>query len=409
MEHLATDLAVGLRTAEVALAIMLMNVWPNSLRQNIVPFVDLKAQYQTIRDEVRTAIDNVLESTQFILGDAVERFEGEFATYLGVKHAIGVGSGLDALRFALEASGVGPGDEVIIPANTFIATALAVSTVGAKPVLVDCREDTYEIDFELIEPALTARTKVIMPVHLYGQSVDMTAIMEIARSYHLDVIEDAAQAHGTRFLTKSCGTFGRAGCFSFYPGKNLGAYGDGGAVVTDDNDFAERVRRLRNYGQKSKYIHVEKGINSRLDTMQAAVLSVKLRHLDRWNASRSAHAAVYSDTLQTYGVSAPAIDPRSTHTFHLYVVCSPQRDELQKHLRDLGVQTGIHYPVPIHLQEAYRELGYEKGAFPVTERLAGQILSLPMFPELSGEQIELVVKAVGEFAASTLRLRSPAR
>ena len=372
-----------------------------SISSNPVPFVDLKAQYQTIRDEIRTAVDTVFESTQFILGDAVEKFEHAFANYLGVKHAIGVGSGVDALKIALEAAGVGAGDEVIIPANTFIATALAVSATGAKPVLVDCTEDTYQINPDLIGSAITPRTKAIMPVHLYGQSADMNAIVEIARNHGLLVIEDAAQAHGTRFMGQACGTFGLAGCFSFYPGKNLGAYGDGGAIVTNSDEFAERVNRLRNYGQQQKYVHVEKGTNSRLDTVQAAILNVKLRHLDDWNAARRAHAAVYSDSLAN-DLIVPALDPRSTHIFHLYVVRTRYRDQLQKHLASLGIQTGIHYPIPIHLQEAYRDLGLAKGAFPVTETLAGEIVSLPMYAELSQQQIEHVVDAISSFS-KTLR------
>jgi dTDP-4-amino-4,6-dideoxygalactose transaminase len=369
----------------------------SSNTQTVVPFVDLKAQYQTIRDEIHAAVDSVFESTQFILGDAVETFERAFANYLGVKHAIGVASGVDALKIALEAAGVGAGDEVMIPANTFIATALAVSATGAKPVLVDCREDTYQIDPDLIGSAITPRTKVIMPVHLYGQSADMSAIVEIARSHGLLIIEDAAQAHGTRFMGQPCGKFGLAGCFSFYPGKNLGAYGDGGAIVTNDDEFAQKVSRLRNYGQQQKYVHVEKGTNSRLDTVQAAILNVKLRHLDDWNAARRAHASVYSDSLAN-DLIVPTLDPRSTHIFHLYVVRTPHRDKLQKHLADLGIQTGIHYPIPIHLQEAYSDLGFRRGAFPVTETLADEIVSLPMYAELSQQQIEFVVDAISSFS-----------
>lgn len=370
--------------------------------QTVVPFVDLKAQYQTIRDQIRAEVDYVFESTQFILGDAVEKFEHDFARYLGVKHVIGVGSGLDALRLALEAAGACSGDEVIIPANTFIATALAVSATGAKPVLVDCREDTYQIDPALIERAITPRTKVIMPVHLYGQSADVSAIVEIARNHRLEVIEDAAQAHGTRFSGQRCGTFGLAGCFSFYPGKNLGAYGDGGAIATNDDDFAKKVNRLRNYGQKQKYVHVEKGANSRLDTVQAAILNVKLQHLDEWNAARRAHAAMYSDSLAAPDFIVPRLDPRGEHIFHLYVVRTRNRDELQKHLNSRGIQTGIHYPIPIHLQEAYRDLGLGRGSFPVTERLAHEIISLPMFPELTHHQIELVLEALSSFRAEIL-------
>lgn len=368
--------------------------------ETVVPFVDLKAQYHSIRDEVRAEVDTVFESTQFVLGDRVTEFEREFAKYLGVKYAIGVGSGLDALRLALEAAGVGSGDEVIIPANTFIATALAVSATGAKPVLVDCKEDTYQIDPALIEAAITPQTKVIMPVHLYGQSADMSAIMEIAHSHQLEVIEDAAQAHGTRFMDQPCGTYGLAGCFSFYPGKNLGAYGDGGAVVTNSDEFAKKLNSLRNYGQKQKYVHVEKGTNSRLDTVQAAILNIKLRHLDHWNAARRDHATLYSDSLAGEDLIVPALDPRSTHIFHLYVVRTAHREELQKHLASRGIQTGIHYPIPIHLQEAYADLGYKKGAFPVTEKLADEILSLPMYAELSPQQIEFVLEGIASFHAN---------
>ena len=374
----------------------------SSNTQTVVPFVDLKAQYHTIRDEVRAEVDAIFESTQFILGDAVEKFERAFAQFLGVKHCIGVASGLDALRLALEAAGVGAGDEVIIPANTFIATALAVSGTGAKPVLVDCREDTYQINTELIEAAITPQTKVIMPVHLYGQSADMTAIIDIARSHQLEVIEDAAQAHGTRFLGQACGTFGLAGCFSFYPGKNLGAYGDGGAVVTNSDDFAKKVNSLRNYGQKQKYVHVEKGTNSRLDTVQAAILNIKLKLLEGWNEARRGHAAIYSDSLANYDFIVPAVDSRSSHIFHLYVVRTRYRDELQKHLAGLGIQTGIHYPIPIHFQEAYSDLGLSKGAFPVTEALADEIISLPMFPELTQQQIESVLDAMSSFRVKKL-------
>jgi dTDP-4-amino-4,6-dideoxygalactose transaminase len=362
-----------------------------------IPFVDLKAQYRQIRDEARATFDDVLEENQLILGPSVTTFERGFADYLGVRNAIGVGTGLDALRVALEVCGVGAGDEVIIPANTFIATALAVSATGATPTLVDCREDTYEIDPELIERAITPRTKAIMPVHLYGQSADMAAIVAIAEEHGLQVIEDAAQAHGTRFEGKACGTIGRAGCFSFYPTKNLGAYGDGGMVVTDDDELAERIRRICNYGQSAKYVHTEKGFNSRLDSLQAAVLSAKLKHLDAWNAARVRIAARYSERLAGTGVTVPVVDPRSTHVYHLYVVRSPRRDELQRHLAERGVQTLVHYPLPIHLQAAYRDLGKEVGSFPAAERVAREVLSLPMFPELSDAQVERVVEAVEEF------------
>jgi dTDP-4-amino-4,6-dideoxygalactose transaminase len=362
-----------------------------------IPFVDLHAQYRSIRDEVRGAMEQVLDSAQFILGEAVERFERDFAAYLGARHAVGVASGLDALRLALEAAGIGSGDEVIVPANTYIASALAVSATGATPVLVDCREDTYQIDPELVERAITPRTKAVMPVHLYGQAADMTSLLRIADAYDLDVIEDAAQAHGATFEGRLCGTMGRAGCFSFYPGKNLGAYGDAGCVVTNDEEIADHVRRLRNYGQRVKYEHLCRGMSSRLDSLQAAVLTVKLKHLDAWNARRRAHAARYSRLLEGRGVVTPVLDSRAMHVFHLYVVCTPRRGELQRYLSTQGIQTGIHYPIPIHQQKAYSDLAYSPGAFPVTERAAQQVLSLPMFPELSPQDIDRVVDAIVSF------------
>lgn len=362
-----------------------------------IPFVDLRAQYHSIRDEVRSAMDDVLDSTQFILGEAVDRFERDFAAYVGVRHAVGVASGLDALSLALQATGVGAGDEVIVPANTFIATALAVSAAGATPVLVDCREDTYQIDPMLVERAITPRTKALMPVHLYGQAADMNALLGIADAHGLDVIEDAAQAHGATFEGRQCGAMGRAGCFSFYPGKNLGAYGDGGCVVTNDEDLAQNLRRLRNYGQRVKYEHACKGTNSRLDSLQAAVLGVKLKRLDAWNAARVAHAARYSRLLVASSVVPPVVDSRSTHVFHLYVIRASRRDELQKHLSDRGIQTGIHYPIPIHQQEAYLGLGQARGCFPVTEKAAQDVLSLPMFPELADGDIDRVVEAIADF------------
>ena len=369
-----------------------------SVHVDTIPFVDLKAQYRTIGAEIRAAIDQVLESTAFILGDAVARFEAEFAAYLDVRHAIGVASGLDAIQLALRAAEVVPGDEVILPANTYIATALAVSAVGARCVFVDCVEKTYQMDPNLVEAAITPRTKALMPVHLYGQAAEMSSFMDIAAARGLQVIEDAAQAHGARFDGRRCGAIGRAACFSFYPGKNLGAYGDGGCIVTNDDALAERLRELRNYGQRVKYEHVSKGTNSRLDSIQAAVLSVKLKRLDAWNEQRAAHAAVYSQRLASRDVITPGLDSRATHVFHLYVIRSRRRDALQKHLSAHGVQTGIHYPIPIHLQEAYRDYGHRPGDFPVTEQVSQQILSLPMFPELSLAQIERVAETIDRFA-----------
>lgn len=369
-----------------------------------IPFVDLGAQYATIKDAVRAAIDRVLDGGRFVLGEAVTEFEGEMAAYLSVKHAIGVGNGFDALRLALTAVGVTPGSEVILPANTYIATALAVSAIGARPVLVDCTEDTYEINPALIERAMTPRTRAIVPVHLYGQAADMAAITALAEAHgRLAVVEDAAQAHGARFGRSLCGAMGQAGCFSFYPSKNLGAYGDGGMVVTDDDEVAERVRRLGNYGQRAKGEHVLRGVNSRLDSVQAAVLSVKLHRLDEWNRLRAAHAARYSELLVGHGVVVPALDRRAAHVFHLYVVRSGARDALRAHLASGGIETGIHYSTPIHLQPAYRDLGYGSGAFPVAERIAGEILSLPMFAELSGAQVDRVADAVATFSPAQRR------
>jgi len=364
-----------------------------------VPFVDLGLQYRQLAAEIRPVLDQALEASDYILGEAVARFEQEFASYIGVDHAIGVGTGLDALRLALTACGIAAGDEVILPANTFIATAFAVSAVGATPVLVDCDEHTHQIDPSLVEAAITSRTKAIIPVHLYGHPADMPVLGVLARKHGLTVIEDAAQAHGARLGGRMCGSFGDAGCFSFYPAKNLGAFGDGGIVVTRDAALAERLRQLRNYGQRAKNEHAMLGINSRLDTVQAVVLRVKLRHLDAWNASRARHAAHYASRLAASGLVLPATLEGADHVFHLYVVRSEQRDALRAHLDKAGIQTGVHYPVPIHLQAAYADLSRGRGSFPVAERLAQEILSLPMFPELAEEQIEMVCDAIARFGA----------
>jgi dTDP-4-amino-4,6-dideoxygalactose transaminase len=363
-----------------------------------VPFVDLKAQHASILDEVRAAIDGVLTNTDFILGEAVGRFEAEAARYFGVAHAIGVGSGYDALRLTLEALGIGDGDEVIVPANTYIATALAVSAVGASPVLVDCRPDTYNINPDLIRAAVTSRTRAIIPVHLFGQAADMAAVETVARDHGLAIVEDTAQSHGTRFEGRLCGTFGQAGCFSFYPSKNLGAIGDGGLVITRDEALAERIRLLRNYGQRQRNHHEVIGGSSRLDTLQAAVLSVKLPHLDRWNTARASRAERYRDRLADTGVILPGLDPRSTHIYHLFVIRTRDRDALRDHLASLGIQTGIHYPRPIHMTEAYRHLNGLAGTLPEAERASGEILSLPMFAELTDAQIDLVAENVRAFA-----------
>ncbi len=364
----------------------------------LVPFVDLKAQFRAIREEVVPRMLEVMEEATFVLGPDVARFEEHFASYLGVAHCIGVESGTAALQLALEALGVGGGDEVIVPANTYVASALAVSAVGARPVLVDADEN-YLIDANLIEDALTPRTKAIMPVHLYGQAVPMDVILEFARRHGLYVIEDASQAHGARWNGRRAGSFGDAGAFSFYPGKNLGAYGDGGAVVTGDAEVSDRVRLLRDFGQRKKYEHIVKAGNCRLDSIQAAVLDVKLRHLDAWNNARRRHAAAYDARLAEVGIAPPPRLHEQGHVYHLYVIEVEHRQQVAAALRERGVATGIHYPIPIHLQAAYADLGLGRGAFARTERSAQRVLSLPMFPELTEEQIELVTDALASSRA----------
>lgn len=364
----------------------------------VIPFVDLGAQYRGIQTQIDAAICHVISQANFILGSQVGEFENEFAELIGVKHAIGVSSGLDALRLALTALDVGSGDEVILPANTYIATALAVSAVGARPVLVDCDRHNYNIDVGLIASAITPRTKAIIPVHLTGQSADMDPIMEIANQHGLHVVEDAAQAHGTLYKGSPCGSIGIIGCFSFYPGKNLGAYGDAGMVTTNNAKLAERLNRLRNYGQHVKYEHVEKGLNARLDTLQAGILSVKLRYLPQWNKERVAHAEEYEQLLA--GVGDLTLQQRasySNHIYHLFMIETEYRDALQKHLNAAGIQTAIHYPIPIHLQQAYADLGYQNGDFPAAEWLAKRILSLPMFPELRVDQILMIADKIKRF------------
>lgn len=358
-----------------------------------VPFVDLKAQLDSIRPEIDAGIAEVLDTTAFIQGKQVREFEAAFADYLGAAHVIGVGNGTDALYLALRASGIGPGDEVITAANTFIATTEAVTGVGASIVLVDIDPESYTIDPALIEAAITPRTKAIIPVHLYGQPADMAAIMEIANRHNLLVIEDACQAHGAWYDGRRAGTIGHIGCFSSYPGKNLGAYGDAGVIATNDDDLAARLRMLANHGSQQKYHHEIEGWNSRLDTIQAVVLSVKLPHLDAWNERRRQHAERYSELLAGSGVKTPTIR-HGDHVWHLYVIETEDRDELGRRLAEQGIATGVHYPIPLHLQPAYEHLGYGPGAFPVTERVAARILSLPMFPELTEEQITLVADAV---------------
>jgi dTDP-4-amino-4,6-dideoxygalactose transaminase len=371
--------------------------------QDRIPFVDLKAQYDSLAEEVNQAVLGVMSSTAYILGNEVSLFEQAFADYCETQHAVGVDSGLSALTLALRAFGIGAGDEVITAANTFIATTLAISATGATPVLVDHDPDTYTIDVNLIEAAITPRTKAIMPVHLYGQPADMDPIMAIAEQHNLVVIEDSAQAHGARYKGRRAGSLGHAAAFSFYPAKNLGAYGDGGIVTTNDATVAERIRMLRNYGQRQKYDHVLKGANHRLDTLQAAVLRVKLPYLDQWNAARRAHADLYTELLANSSVITPTVADYAEPVWHLYVIRDTDRGELSKHLKSHNIDSGIHYPIPIHFQEAYDDLPYATGSFPLAEQYAGQILSLPMYAELTDPMIERVAAAIMEIRAAVAR------
>lgn len=375
-----------------------------------VPLVDLAAQYTSITEEVNQAITKVLRRTDYILGRDVDLFEEEFAAFCEADYAVGVDSGTSALELALRAYGIGPGDEVITAANTFMATTLAISYTGATLVLVDIDPETYTIDLSGLERAITDRTKAIIPVHLYGHPADMDPLLEIARQHNLVVIEDACQAHGARYKGKRVGSFGHAAAFSFYPAKNLGAYGDGGLVVTNDAHVSESIRMLRNYGQREKYHHVVQGFNRRLDTLQAAVLRVKLKYLDAWNAARRQHAQLYRRLLTGNAVVVPTEMSYAESVWHLYVIRVADRSALSAYLADRGVATGIHYPIPIHLQPAYRDLGYKQGDFPVAEQYAEQILSLPMYAELTPGSIEYVAQAIrvfeAEYSAAPLNARA---
>lgn len=360
----------------------------------MIPFLDLRAGYDELRPEIDAAIARVLDSGMYILGEEVAAFEREYAAYCGCKHAIGVANGLDALHLALRAMGVGPGDEVIVPANTYIATWLAVSQCGATPVPVEPVEATSNLDPALVEAAVTSRTKAILPVHLYGQPADLDPILAIAARHGLRVLEDGAQAQGARYKGRRVGGHGDAVAWSFYPGKNLGAYGDAGAITTNDDALAEQLRVLRNYGSRMKYVNDVQGWNSRLDPLQAAVLRVKLAHLDDWNARRRAIAARYLDGLRDAGVALPEVPDWAEPAWHLFVVRSERRDALQVHLGEAGIGTLIHYPLPPHRQQAYAELGLRADAFPIASRLADQLLSLPIGPHQSQAATSAVIDAV---------------
>lgn len=363
-----------------------------------VPFVDLRPIHDEVRHELDDAYGRVIDSSWFILGPEVDNFEAAFAEYVSVKHCIGVGNGLDALHLILKGYNIGVGDEVIVPSNTYIATWLAISYTGAVPVSIEPLSDTCNIDPQQIEAAVTDKTRAILPVHLYGQSVDIDPILEIAARYDLKVIEDAAQAHGSCYKGRQVGALGDAAGFSFYPGKNLGALGDAGAVTTSDDQLADSIRMLRNYGSRVKYHNEMKGFNSRLDPMQAAFLNVKLPHLDKWNKQRQAAANSYLSRLAAIKeIKLPVTAPQVEHAWHLFVIQTAKRDALQKHLEQAGIGTLIHYPIPPHLSEAYREYGGKTGQYPVAERLAETVLSLPMYTGITEEQVAYVCDAIHVF------------
>lgn len=360
-----------------------------------VPFLDLKAQYAGIKDEIDRAIQAVLDSSAFAGGPFVEKFENEWASYCGTPYAVGVGSGTEALWLSLLALGIGAGDEVITAPNSFLATAEAISLTGARPVFVDIDARTYNLDPELLEEAITGRTKAIIPVHIFGQTADLDPILEIARRRSLFVVEDACQAHGAEYKGRKAGSIGDVGCFSFYPGKNLGAYGEAGAIVTSNKNVADCVRMLRDHGQQSKYYHALVGCNGRMDGIQGAVLSVKLKHLDAWNEARQNAAAAYRRLLADSGDwTLPAEADYGTHVYHIFAIRIAERDRLMKSLSDHGVHCGVHYPVPIHLQQAYRHLGLRSGSYPVAERCSQEFLSLPMYSEITPGQIRHVAESL---------------
>jgi dTDP-4-amino-4,6-dideoxygalactose transaminase len=364
----------------------------------MIPFLDLKKQYANIKPEVDAAVFRILDSNQYVLGEEVAGFERDFAAYCQTKHAIAVNTGTSALHLALIAAGVGPGDEVITIPFTFVATVSAVCYTGARPVFVDIDPRTFTMDVTQIEQAITPRTKAILPVHLYGQMAEMDAIMEIAQRHNLVVIEDACQAHGAEYKGRRAGSIGAMGCFSFYPGKNLGAYGEGGAVVTSDDEAAKKIRMLRDWGQEKRYHHVLKGFNYRMEGFQGAILRVKLRHLEAWTESRRARAREYDAALVGAAVKTPEQVAERRHVYHIYAVRTPDRDALQRSLQADGIHTGLHYPIPVHLQEAHADLGHKAGDFPASEAAAREVLSLPMFPELTPTQVEQVAAAVRQEA-----------
>lgn len=359
-----------------------------------VPFLDLKAQFQTVREDVLAALGEVAESTAFVLGPKVQAFEEAFADYIGARHCVAVNSGTSALHLALLGAGVGPGDEVITVPMTFIATSWAISYIGATPRYVDVDPQTLTMDVAQVRGAITSKTKAILPVHLYGQPADVGPLLEIANAHGLSLVEDVAQAHGAKYHGRSAGSIGQSGCFSFYPGKNLGAYGEGGAITTSDDAIAERLRALRDHAQSQRYHHNEIGFNYRMDAFQGAVLKIKLNHLEAWTEARRRLAERYRELIADLPLQLPCEAPGRRHVWHLFVVRHPQRDRLRAALAEDGVQTGLHYPIPLHLQQAYAHLGHRRGDFPVTEAISDECLSLPLFPEMTDAQQDLVVASL---------------
>ncbi|MBP5170116.1 MAG: DegT/DnrJ/EryC1/StrS family aminotransferase [Oscillospiraceae bacterium] len=362
-----------------------------------IPFVSFLPMEKELNQDLRDAFDRVFRASWYIEGKEDKTFERAFAEFCGVRHCIGVGNGLDALMLSLKAMGIGPGDEVIVPSNTFIATALAVTYTGAKPVLVEPDIRTFNLNPALIESAINEKTKAIIPVHLYGQACDMDPVMELAGQYGLKVVEDCAQAHGATYKGRRIGTFGDTACFSFYPGKNLGALGDAGAVITNNDKLAEKIRALGNYGSDYKYHHIYQGNNSRLDEMQAAFLAAKLPHLDRMNSERRRIAEIYSKGIHHPKVIVPYVMPECTPVWHIYGIRCSERDDLEQHLKERGIGTNKHYPIPIHLQECYRELNIPSGALPIAEEISRTELSLPLFYGMTDEEAQYVVSAINEF------------
>ncbi|HEY5039856.1 MAG TPA: DegT/DnrJ/EryC1/StrS family aminotransferase [bacterium] len=360
----------------------------------MIPYLDLKAQYQNIQGEIQESVKGVLESGHYVLGEEVKTFEENFAVYCQTRFAVAVNTGTSALHLALLAAGIGPGDEVITTPLTFVATAAAVVYTGAKPVFVEIDPATLNLDAGKVSKAITPRTKALLPVHLHGKPVEMAPLLELSKRNNIHLIEDAAQAHGAEFQGRRAGSMGLAGCFSFYPGKNLGAYGEGGAVTTNDEGIAKKIRLLRDWGAEKRYHHDVKGFNFRMESLQGAILKVKLKHLEKWTEARRAHAMRYDEKLKGLSLRVPQTPSGVRHVYHVYPILLEKRDKLQEYLMSRGVQTNIHYPIPVHLQKAYSDLGYKAGDFPVTEKACDQLLSLPLYPEMTEAQVDEVAEAV---------------